>query len=206
MWRSQIAGAFAGVAAAHVMFELPLFSASRHARQGQAQMFSEFVATFGLLAVIGAARACARPRCRSPCRLHHGGLLVHRVHVVRQPGGDARAGRVGHVRWRPAGRRARLHRGAAAWAPPPRPVSSDGWSRPCPGPRPTSWCRCDERARARQVRWLLAICGSRVGAYMGGSAEHEGAGAGCQFPGALLCPPCDSWCWRSQRTSPGKCA
>ena len=30
----QIAGAFAGVAAAHAMFELPLFFASRHARQG----------------------------------------------------------------------------------------------------------------------------------------------------------------------------
>ena len=48
----QITGAFAGVAAAHVMFELPLYSASRHARHGPAQMFSEFVATFGLLAVI----------------------------------------------------------------------------------------------------------------------------------------------------------
>ena len=55
----QIAGAFAGVAAAHVMFELPLFFASRHARQGPAQMFSEFVATFGLLAVIW---GCARLR------------------------------------------------------------------------------------------------------------------------------------------------
>ena len=55
----QIAGAFAGVAAAHVMFELPLFFASRHARSGPAQMFSEFVATFGLLAVIW---GCARLR------------------------------------------------------------------------------------------------------------------------------------------------
>ena len=43
---AQIVGAFAGVAAAHVMFELPLLSASRHARAGAAQMFSEFVATF----------------------------------------------------------------------------------------------------------------------------------------------------------------
>jgi glycerol uptake facilitator-like aquaporin len=49
---AQVLGAFAGVAAAHVMFELPLFFASRHARSGPAQMFSEFVATFGLLAVI----------------------------------------------------------------------------------------------------------------------------------------------------------
>jgi glycerol uptake facilitator-like aquaporin len=55
---AQIAGAFAGVAVAHVMFELPLFFASHHARVGSAQMFSEFVATFGLLAVIwGCVRA-----------------------------------------------------------------------------------------------------------------------------------------------------
>ena len=55
----QIAGAFAGVAAAHVMFEAPLFAASRHVRAGPAQVFSEFVATFGLLAVIW---GCARVR------------------------------------------------------------------------------------------------------------------------------------------------
>ncbi|HYR70869.1 MAG TPA: MIP/aquaporin family protein [Candidatus Acidoferrum sp.] len=55
---AQGLGAFAGVAAAHLMFELPLFFASGHARSGPAQMFSEFVATFGLLAVIwGCARA-----------------------------------------------------------------------------------------------------------------------------------------------------
>src|SRR5216683_1807998 len=48
---AQGLGAFAGVAAAHLMFELPLFFASGHARSGPAQMFSEFVATFGLPAV-----------------------------------------------------------------------------------------------------------------------------------------------------------
>ena len=56
---AQIIGAFAGVAAAHFMFEMPLFFASRHARSGLAQAFSEFVATFGLLAVIW---GCARLR------------------------------------------------------------------------------------------------------------------------------------------------
>lgn len=56
---AQIAGAFAGVAAAHVMFGEPLFSASRHAREGGAQMFSEALATFGLLSVIW---GCARMR------------------------------------------------------------------------------------------------------------------------------------------------
>ena len=55
---AQVLGAYAGVAAAHVMFELPLFFASQHARSGPAHMFSEFVATFGLLAVIwGCVRA-----------------------------------------------------------------------------------------------------------------------------------------------------
>jgi glycerol uptake facilitator-like aquaporin len=51
---AQIAGAFAGVAVAHLMFELPVLFASQHARSGSAQMFSEFVATFGLLMVVWA--------------------------------------------------------------------------------------------------------------------------------------------------------
>ena len=50
---AQIVGAFIGVALAHVMFELPLFSFSRHVRSGPAQLLSEAVATFGLLLVIG---------------------------------------------------------------------------------------------------------------------------------------------------------
>lgn len=48
----QIAGAVAGVVIAHLMFELPLVSASLHVRNGSSQMFSEAVASFGLLAVI----------------------------------------------------------------------------------------------------------------------------------------------------------
>lgn len=49
---AQVTGAFTGVAAAHLMFEEPLFSLSTHARSGPSQAFSELVATFGLLAVI----------------------------------------------------------------------------------------------------------------------------------------------------------
>jgi glycerol uptake facilitator-like aquaporin len=48
----QLLGAFLGTASAHAMFGLPMFSASIHARNGAAQIFSEFVATFGLLAAI----------------------------------------------------------------------------------------------------------------------------------------------------------
>lgn len=49
---AQIAGALAGVAAANAMFGLPAFFISHHARSGGALIFSEFVATFGLIAVI----------------------------------------------------------------------------------------------------------------------------------------------------------
>jgi glycerol uptake facilitator-like aquaporin len=56
---AQITGAFAGVAVAHLMFGASVFSVSTHARSGPAQMFSEFIATFGLLAVIW---GCARTR------------------------------------------------------------------------------------------------------------------------------------------------
>ena len=56
---AQIAGAFAGVAAAHGMFGEAMFFASQHARTGPAQWWSEFVATFGLLAVI---ISCSRTR------------------------------------------------------------------------------------------------------------------------------------------------
>lgn len=56
---AQICGAFVGVAVAHGMFELPLYVTSTHVRSGAAQGLSEFVATFGLLAVI---LGCARRR------------------------------------------------------------------------------------------------------------------------------------------------
>ncbi|MDY7540514.1 MIP/aquaporin family protein [Undibacterium sp. RTI2.1] len=54
----QIVGAFAGVAAAHYMFDDPLFFASTHVRTGAGQWWSEFVATFGLIAtIIGCSRS-----------------------------------------------------------------------------------------------------------------------------------------------------
>ena len=49
---AQILGAFLGVAAAHLMFAQDIISFSAHVRSGPAQLFSEFVATFGLVAVI----------------------------------------------------------------------------------------------------------------------------------------------------------
>ena len=56
---AQTAGAVAGVWIAHLMFQERVFMLSMRARSGPAQMFSEFVATFGLVAVIW---GCSRRR------------------------------------------------------------------------------------------------------------------------------------------------
>jgi glycerol uptake facilitator-like aquaporin len=56
---AQFLGAFAGVATAHLMFGLPVFFVSHHSRGGGSLLWSEFIATFGLLAVIW---GCERSR------------------------------------------------------------------------------------------------------------------------------------------------
>ncbi|MBI3767188.1 MAG: aquaporin family protein [Deltaproteobacteria bacterium] len=59
---AQFLGAIGGVAVGDLMFDLPAFSVSQHARHGPSQLLSEFVATFGLLAVIW---GCSRLRSAS---------------------------------------------------------------------------------------------------------------------------------------------
>jgi glycerol uptake facilitator-like aquaporin len=49
---AQVVGALAGVACAHVMFALPLVQASTHVRSTTGEVFSEVVATFGLIITI----------------------------------------------------------------------------------------------------------------------------------------------------------
>lgn len=51
---AQILGAIFGVGVANYMFELPIYFASTKLREGNSQLISEFVATFGLIAVIQA--------------------------------------------------------------------------------------------------------------------------------------------------------
>jgi glycerol uptake facilitator-like aquaporin len=59
---AQILGGLMGAVGAHLMFGLSVFSLSQHTRSGQAQWFSEFVATFGLLTVIW---GCSRLRANA---------------------------------------------------------------------------------------------------------------------------------------------
>lgn len=56
---AQIFGAVTGVVAAHLMFGVSPISVSTHVREGAPQLLSEFVATFGLMAVIW---GCSRRR------------------------------------------------------------------------------------------------------------------------------------------------
>jgi glycerol uptake facilitator-like aquaporin len=56
---AQVLGGIVGTTLANAMFGLPLVSLSHHIRGGRAQLFSEFVATFGLLSVIW---GCSRSR------------------------------------------------------------------------------------------------------------------------------------------------
>jgi glycerol uptake facilitator-like aquaporin len=52
---AQVVGGIGGVVTANLMFGLPAVFMSNHPRTGTAQLFSEFVATFGLVSVILAA-------------------------------------------------------------------------------------------------------------------------------------------------------
>ncbi|HEX4303762.1 MAG TPA: MIP/aquaporin family protein [Rhizomicrobium sp.] len=60
---AQVLGAIVGVYAAHAMFGMPLAEVSTRLRDGPAQWFSEFVATFGLLLTIA---GCSRKPDTTP--------------------------------------------------------------------------------------------------------------------------------------------
>jgi glycerol uptake facilitator-like aquaporin len=58
---AQIVGGILGVWLAHVMFDLPIWQLSQHARTGLPQWVAEVIATFGLLTVIWGCRAHREP-------------------------------------------------------------------------------------------------------------------------------------------------
>ena len=113
---AQIVGAFAGrvVGARHVR------AAAAHALDARAQRAARSSSASSSRRSAcwrssGDARAGAAGRVPFAVGgLHHGGLLVHGVDVVRQSRRDARARADRHVRRHPPGRRARLHRRASS--------------------------------------------------------------------------------------------
>ena len=58
---AQVVGAILGVWLAHIMFDLPIWQLSQHARTGLPQWVAEVIATFGLLTVIWGCRAHHQP-------------------------------------------------------------------------------------------------------------------------------------------------
>ena len=113
---AQIVGGIAGVAVAHAMFDLPLWEVSQTVRAGPGQWLAEGVATFGLVLTDLLLSGCGA-RSDPPCRraLHHFGLLVHGLHVVRQSRGDGRAFSQRYIRRHRAIRGRRLYRRADRW-------------------------------------------------------------------------------------------
>ena len=111
---AQIIGGVIGVWVAHLMFELPVWQVSLHARTGGRAVARRIRRHVRAVAdhprMRGAQRRGNSLRGRS---LYYGGLLVHRLDVVCQSGRHHRALAVRHVRRHRAGRRRRLHRRAA---------------------------------------------------------------------------------------------
>ena len=109
---AQIAGAFAGVAVAHLMFGFAIVLCFKHARSGSAQIFSEFVATFGLLAVIcGCGRFNLQWLPFAVAAVHCRGILVHGFDVVCESCGHTGAICNGYICGYPASRCTCVHRG-----------------------------------------------------------------------------------------------
>ena len=112
---AQVAGGVAGTIVAHLMFALPLLDMSLKARTGGAQWFAEWVATFGLVVTILAGIRFARDgRAVAGRALHHGRLLVHGLHLIRQSGRRDRACFHQYLFGHPPDRSAGLHRRATA--------------------------------------------------------------------------------------------
>ena len=91
---AQLVGAFAGVAAAHLMFGEPLFSASHarpRGRRATLQRVRRHVRAARRHLGLRAAALDRRPVRRRA--LHHGRVLVHGLDVICQSGRHARASR-----------------------------------------------------------------------------------------------------------------
>jgi len=110
---AQLAGAFAGVASAHLMFGEAVFSASRHVRAGGAQLFSEFICdlrpSLRDLGLCTVEVFCCALRRR---RVHHRGLLVHGLNILCQSRRDVSPLGKQYLRRHPARRCAGIHCGA----------------------------------------------------------------------------------------------
>ena len=117
---AQVVGGIIGVWVAHLMFELPVWQVSCTRARAPGQWLAEAVATFGLLLTIFGCSARTRGDAIRGRSLHHRGLLVHGVDVIRQSGRDHRALAVRYFRRhcaRPASCHSSRRSFSACWPP-----------------------------------------------------------------------------------------
>ncbi len=113
---AQISGAFAGVAAAHAMFSLPIIQISARVRPTLGEGLGEVIATFGL--VLGDRACCEISRrgdSHSRCSFHYERLLVYFLNIFCQSRRDHRAGDDRYLRGNLAAERAAFCRRSVAW-------------------------------------------------------------------------------------------
>ena len=163
--RPRLPGAFAGVAVAHFMFKEPaLFFASQHERSGASQLVSEFVATFGLLAVIW---GCVRRRpdvvpfavgayITAAYWFTSSTSFANPAVTLARAASDTFAG----IRPR---RRSRVHRRAAARGGRFDGRSSGGSSRRFPNTPRASWSASPTPRKAKSPRERPRLRGSHAG-------------------------------------------
>ena len=135
---AQIVGAFAGVAARTSCSSVPAVLRVAPRASGARSCSARSSPRSGCSAVIW---GCAPARARGPVRrrrVHHGGVLVHRVDLVREPRRHAGARGDRHVRRHPRRPTRRLRRRPARRRRPRHAALSLGSSPPS-RPSPRAW-------------------------------------------------------------------
>ena len=88
---AQVSGSFAGVAAVHAMFTLPVIQVSARIRPTLGEGLDEVIATFGARpSDFARGEISRRGNSDRHRRLHYQRILVHFLHFVRQPGRNVR--------------------------------------------------------------------------------------------------------------------
>ena len=142
---AQVSGAFAGVAAAHAMFGLPIIQISAHTRPTLGEGFGEVVATFGLVLVIALAsrfRADAIPSCG--CGFYYQRVLVYVLYFICKSCRNICASNDRYLRWNLSRKRAAIFLRPTYWRHNSHTVH----------PLAASWKRC---------HWLIRFLNSGQG-------------------------------------------
>jgi glycerol uptake facilitator-like aquaporin len=158
---AQCAGGVLGALLANVMFDLDLAQISTKHRVSSGHLVGEIVATAGLIALIFALARTGRAAVSSiGRRVHRRRLLVHQLHLVRQPGSDGRPHVLQHLRRHRPGVGARLRHSSAG-----RRCARSG-----PGALPLPRCCPDRGRRGRATRTGTSMTAKHIvgrGAYTG---------------------------------------